>query len=70
MALSCDDRKIIHTFDVVVVDVRLESRWLLNEITIREMVEEHVMAANFSSRYMTVVTIKFVHTFLLLLSFD
>ena len=45
----CDDRKIIHTFVVVVVvELRLELRWLLNEITIRERVEEHAMAASFA----------------------
>ena len=53
MALSCDDRKIMHIFlvvVVVVVELRLESGWLLNEITIRERMEEHVMAASFASR--------------------
>ena len=38
------------TFVVVVVELRLESSWLLNEIIIRERVEEHVMAASFASR--------------------
>ena len=50
MALLCDNRKIIHTFVVVVVELHLESRWVLNEITIRERVEQHVMAASFASR--------------------
>ena len=45
--------KIIHTFVVVVVvvELRLISRWLLNEIPIRERVEGHVMTASFASRY-------------------
>ena len=40
--------KNIHTF--VVVEIRQESIWMLNEITIRGRVEEDVMAANFASR--------------------